>query len=242
MTVALSLYMLLFSILCYGRTRVWHNSETLWTNVIKQYPHRIIKAYNNLGNYYFEHSDLDKAYQNYNEAIHLRTKDPQVYCNMASLLGAKKQYKLSLDYYDESLKLDSNDALTYMDRAITYSVMGRFDLAINDYRHSSRIKPNSEKLFWNIAFTYLNAHQFDSAISYYNHLIWINPANSGYYHYRGVAEYDKGSVKQAMNDFNQDLLIAPHDSECMFYLSITYNRLSDFKTAYKYAQMAQSAQ
>ena len=237
-----SLYMLLFSILCYQRTFVWHNSETLWSEVIKQYPHRVTKAYNNLGNYYFEIRDINKAYQNYSEAIKLGTEDPQVYCNMGSLLGAKGQFKLSLEYYAAALKRDSNDAFTYLDRAITYSAMGRYDLAVKDYRVSSRINPNSEILLRNIAFTYLNAHEFDSAIDYYTRVIQINPTNSGYFHYRGVAEYDKGSIKPAMADFKQNLLIAPHDSECMFYLSIAYNRVSDFKNAYKYAEMAQNAQ
>ena len=240
-TIACSLYVLLFSILCYERTLVWHNSETLWAEVIKQYPHRVTKAYNNLGNYYFEQRNLDKAYENYNEAINLETEDPQVYCNMGSLLGAKAQYKLSLKYYAMALKIDSNDALTYLDRAITYSAMGQYDLAVKDYRKSSSLNPNSEILLRNIAFTYLNAHQFDSAISYYTRVIQINPNNSGYFHYRGVAEFDNGAIKPAMDDFKQNLVIAPHDSECMFYLSIGYNRISDFKNAYRYALMAQSA-
>jgi protein O-mannosyl-transferase len=241
-TAIASIYMLFFAFLCYERTFVWHNSETLWSDVIRQYPHRIIKAYNNLGNYYFAHTDLDKAYDNYKEAIELKTGDPQVYCNMGSLLGAKKEYKASLFYYTEALKIDSNDAVTYLDRAITYSAMGRYDLAINDYKRSSAINPNSEILIRNIAFTYLNAHQFDSAITYYTRVIQINPDNPGYFHYRGVAKFDKGDVKPAMDDFMQNLKIAPHDSECMFYISIAYNRNSDFNNAYKYAQMAQQAQ
>jgi len=239
--IGTSLYMLLFSVLCYGRTLVWHDSETLWIEVNKQYPHRIVKAYNNLGNYYFEHRDLDKAYDNYKEAIDLKTGDPQVYCNMGTLLGAKQQYKLSLEYYGVALQIDSNDALTYLDRAITYSAMGQYGLAIKDYRTSAKINPNSEILFRNIAYTYLNAHQFDSAINYYTQVIKINPTNPDYFHYRGVAEFDKGAVEPAMNDFKQNLVIAPHDSECMFYLSISYNRISDFNNAYKYAQMAQNA-
>ena len=88
----------------------------------------------------------------------------------------------------------------------------------------------------------MNAHQFDSAIDYYTRIIQINPTSSGYFHYRGVAEFDAGSIQTAMQDFNQNLRFAPHDSECMFYLSIAYNRLSDFNNAYKYAQMAQNAQ
>lgn len=164
---ASSLYVLLFCILCYERTLVWHDSGTLWTEVIKQYPHRIVKAYNNLGNYYFSRRDLDEAYENYKEAIDLKTGDPQVYCNMGTLLGVKKDYSQSLAYYALALKIDSNDALTYLDRAITYSAMGQYDLAIKDYRTSARLNPNSEILVRNIAYTYLNAHQFDSAIYYY---------------------------------------------------------------------------
>ncbi len=241
-TVVISLYLLCFTFLCYERTLVWHNSETLWSEVIKQYPHKIVKAYNNLGNYYFEQADLDNAYSNYKEAIDLKTGDPQVYCNMGSLLGAKKEYQLSLRYYTVALKIDSNDAVTYLDRAITYSAMGNYQLAISDYRRSSYLNPNSEVLLRNIGFTYLNAHLFDSAIFYYNRVILINPANPGYFHYRGVAEFDKGAVKPAMDDFMQNLRIAPHDSECMFYLSVAYNRQSDFKNAVKYARMAQDAQ
>jgi tetratricopeptide (TPR) repeat protein len=248
-TVGLSLYMLLFSVLCYGRTLVWHDSGTLWTDVIEKYPHRIVNAYNNLGNYYFEQfkntpsdNSLDKASDNYNEAINLKTEDPQVYCNMGSLMGAKGKYDMSLKYYSLALKLDSNDAITYVDRAITYSAMGKYDLAVKDYRRSAGLNPNSEILIRNIAFTYLNAHQFDSAIYYYTRVIKINPNNSGYFHYRGVAEFDEGNIKPAMNDFMQDLQINPHDSECMFYVSIAYNRAGDFNNAYKYAQMAQRGQ
>ena len=239
---AVSVYIVFFAYLCYQRTLVWHNSQTLWSDVIKKYPHRIVKAYNNLGNYYFQHADLDNAYDNYKEAINLKTGDPQIYCNMGSLMGAKKDYKSSLAYYAEAIKIDSNDPNNYLDRAITYSAMGRYDLAINDYRRSSKANPNSEILIRNIAFTYLNAHLFDSAITYYNRAIQINPVNPGYFHYRGVAEFDKGDAKTAMGDFIHNLQIAPHDSECMFYMSIVYNRASDFPNAYKYAQMARSAQ
>jgi len=41
-----------------------------------------------------------------------------------------------------------------------------------------------------------------------------------------------------MDDFMRDLQINPHDSECMFYISIAYNRIGDFNNAYKYALMA----
>jgi protein O-mannosyl-transferase len=239
---AVSLFTLFLAFVCYQRTFVWHNSETLWTDVVDKYPNRIVEAYNSLGNYYFAHRDIDKAYVNYQEAINLKMDDPKVYCNMGILMRAKKQYKAALDYYSLSLKIDSNDAITYADRGIVYATIGKFDLAMNDFRRSLHLNPYSEALLGNIAFTYLNAKQFDSAIVYYTRVIEINSANSNYYHYRAVAEYQNGAIKPAIDDFIQNLRIAPHDSECMYYLSVIYNRANDFDNAIKYAQMAENAQ
>jgi tetratricopeptide (TPR) repeat protein len=104
-----------------------------------------------------------------------------------------------------------------------------------------KINPYSEALLGNMAFTWLNEKQYDSAIAYYSRVIEINPQNPGYFHYRAVAEYGNGAVKPAITDFMQNLRMAPHDSECMYYLSVIYNRANDFNDAYKYGQMALNA-
>ncbi len=247
-SVISSLYLLLFSGLCYERTLVWHDSQTLWTDVIEKYPHRVVKAYNNLGNYYFKEfqkstseDDYQKAYENYKNAIDLKVADPQLYCNMGSLLGAKKNYTLSMQYYTSALAIDSNDAMTYLDRGVTYSAMEKYDLAIKDYEHSLKLNPNSEISYRNIAFAFWTIHRFDSAIKYYNKVIEINPTNPEYFHNRGVALYNTGVVQPAINDFIQVIKLDQGNGESMFYLAVAYNRISDFNNAYKYAEMAVNA-
>jgi protein O-mannosyl-transferase len=238
----ISIYILFLTLVCHKRTFVWHNSETLWTDVIKQYPFRIGIAYNNLGNYYLENGELDKAYNNYQEAIKLQINDPEVYREMGLLMCDKKQYDSALNYYTIAIKIENNFATAYMDRGIVYAKEGRYALAINDYKRTASLNPYSEALLQNIAFTYLKAEQYDSSIAYYNRLIQINPAPKGYFLCRGVAKYYKGDIKPALEDLMQSLHMAPHDSTCMYYLSMSYNHIGDFDNAYKYAQMAKNSQ
>jgi protein O-mannosyl-transferase len=238
-----SVYMLFLTVTCYERTSIWHNSETLWTDVIEKYPHRVVEAYNSIGLYYFIHHEFEQAYDNYQEAIKLGTENAHVYCNMAVLMYDKKQYDSALDYYTESLNIDSSNADIYTDRGYIYFMKGRTNFAINDYKHALNIEPNSntEFLLQGIAKMYSVAQQYDSAITYYNRVIQINPNNADYFNCRGKAEYYNGTLKPALMDFLQNLTLAPNDAECMYYLSKIYNSLNDFNNAYKYAQMAQNA-
>jgi protein O-mannosyl-transferase len=238
-----SVYLLFFAYRCYERTLVWHNSETLWTDAIEEYPNRISMAYVNLGlYYYFNHRGFDLVYDNYLEALKLDSYDPKVYCDLGLLMWDKNLHDSAIDCFTEAIKVDSNYAPAYMERGTGYAKMGKYNLAIQDYWHSSRLNPYSEALLENIAYTWLKAGQFDSSIIYYNRLIRINPSLYGYYHCRGIAKYHIGNINSAIDDFKQNLQMDPHDSECMYYLSMAYKRKDDYNNAYKYAQLAQNAQ
>ncbi len=237
-----SVYILLLGFRCYERTLVWHTSETLWTDVIHQYPHKINIAYHHLGHYYFHHDDLINAYYNYWEAINLKIYDARAYRVMGVIMCSRKQYDSALYCYKVAVAEDSNLTETYLDRGLCYSIIGNYTLAIKDYKRYARVIAPTDVVLGDIAFSYLNSKQFDSAVTYYSRAIQMNPSNPNYFHYRGAAEFDMGALKPAMDDFIQNIRMAPHDSECMFFLALAYTRLKDFNSAYHYAQMAQNAQ
>ncbi len=237
-----SIYIIFLAVLCYQRTYVWHNSETLWTDVINKYPRRISVAYDNLGVYHLYHGDMDEACSDFRESIKLAVHYAEPYRNLGLIMSNNNKLDSALYCYTEAIKDDNNYELAYMDRGIVYSKMGRYDFAMQDYKRALRLDTNSTSLLQNMAFTYLKAGQYDSAISYYTRLIQNNPNLYGYFHFRGISEFYKGDLNPAMNDFMHTLQIAPHDSESMYYLSITYRRIRDFDNALKYAEMAINAQ
>ena len=231
----------IFAYLCQDRTKVWHNTRTLWEDVIKKYPLQVETSYKNLGNYYADRNQFDSAYDNYKVLADIHSRDAGVYSNLANIYGLRKQFDTSLAYYTKAIKLDSNNFDVYLDRAITYSMMGKFNLALNDYNRAYKIDPNSEKLLENRAYTYLSAKQYQNSINDYTRLVNINPDKITNYFNRGVAESNSQMPQAALNDFMKQLSVTPNDASCLFDLSVVYDQLKDYPNALNYAAKAKQA-
>lgn len=225
--------------LCRERTKVWHSTQTLWQNVIQQYPLRVETAYKNLGNFYAERNQYDSAFAEYKVLDDIHSTDAGVYSNLANIYAIRGQFGKSLQYYSHALKLNNKLFDVWLDMAITYSRMDSFDLAIKDYNYAYSLDPKSEQLLFNRGNTYLNVKDYDKAIADFNTAISINPDRAQYYLYRGIAETDKKDLQAALNDFLRDLSMEPDNADCLFNLSIVYNQLQDYNNALNYALRAQ---
>jgi tetratricopeptide (TPR) repeat protein len=228
--------------ICDGRTRIWHDSETLWKNVIKNHPGEWETPYVNMGQYYVDKGQMDSAFDSYDELVKMHTNIPEVYRNLANIYAMRKQYDASIQLYAYAIKYDSTGSGdTYLDRAVTYSIMGKPNLAIKDYNYAYSKDTNSEKILVNRSYTYLSMGQYDMAIKDYSHLIRINPAEASYYFRRGIAEANKGMVDKAINDYTKSLSIQANNSECMYDLSIAYQSVNNIPNALNFALKAKQA-
>lgn len=87
---------LVLGYLCYERTFAWHNSETLLSDAVEKYPFKrdpdrtydpvnhgiALLSYKWLGNYYLDMGNPDKALENYNVLVTLRSADKHVLDNI----------------------------------------------------------------------------------------------------------------------------------------------------------------
>ncbi|HTA27079.1 MAG TPA: tetratricopeptide repeat protein [Bacteroidia bacterium] len=258
----IAVYSCLFAYLCQARTEVWHSTKTLWSDVIKKYPatidtvykadhsqyvihvHQGVEtAYKNLGNYYVQDKtppDYDSAYMNYVVLENIKSKDAGVYSNLGNIWAIRNNFKKSLEGYTHSLSLDSKNFDTYLDRAITYSRMGYNDSAMRDYNHAFHMDSNNQKLLENRGYTYLDGvKDYNAAIADYNRLIAIDPNNHDYYFKRGIAEFNLGKMKEAIDDFLRELNANPKNNGCLFDLSLSYKAEKQYTKAIEYAQKAE---
>lgn len=231
--------------LCYDRTKVWHNTKTLWQDVIAKYPYRVQTSYKNLGNFYADLGPMnfayyDSAYTNYETLVKINMADAGTYSNIANIYGLRKQYDSALICYSKALKLDSTNFDAHLDRAITLSMMKRYDIALKDYNYAYKLQPLNEKLLENRASTYINAGQYVNAVADYTALIKVNPDKPNTYLDRGAAEWDAGDYKNAMTDFVYYNKIEPNNGQCLFDMAVTCEKMKDYKKALEYAQMAKS--
>lgn len=252
----------MWAYLCQARTLVWHNTKTLWQDVIKKYPasadtvynpvtkqavvhtHQGVEtAYKNLGNYYVQNlnpPNYDSAYMNYEMLERINTKDAGVYTNLGNIWAIRGNIQKSEEEYTKSLKIDSSSFNTYLNRGITYSKLGKNDLAIADFNHAYRLDSTNQSLYENRALTYLNGTKnYTGAIADYNRLIAIDPNNPQYFKYRGASKLNMGMVKESIDDFNKALNLSPKDGETMYDLSLAYKIEKSYDEAITYAEKAQ---
>lgn len=69
------------SILTYKRNQVWHDSETLWKDVLQKYPQAYL-AYNNLGVYYCTKGKFKDAITVQLKALQLLPENAEAHFNL----------------------------------------------------------------------------------------------------------------------------------------------------------------
>ncbi len=236
--VAITGLSLMFAVLCYGRTKVWHNPETFWTDVIAKSNMHSQLPYIDLGNYYADSGKYDKAYPEYTLLVRLDVKDAGIFRNLAMIYGLRKQFDSSLYCFAQAIKYDSTDASIYDNRGVTYANLGKLELALKDFTKAYSLDTTQDGTLAQMASVCMDLGQFNKAVTEYDKLISHKPQEPAFYLYRGKAYLNGGNAAMTVKDCLHVLDLQPNNGECMYYLSVAYDRLSDEQDALNYALKA----
>lgn len=247
--------LIVFAILCvwltFERTKVWKNSDVLWTDAIKKFPDSEA-SYRNRGSYLINKKaydlgekkvgemEIDRALEDFNISIHLNPNSAKVFTNRANIFGLKGRFDLALADYSKAIELDSTDEQTFFNRAVTYSMMKNFDKAIKDYTTAIIMKPDFTSAKKSRGYVYVDAREYDKAIVDLNEVIPLDPSNANNYFYRGTAFYNNGNFSKALEDYNTTLQLNPENSGAYFNRSMANKSLGKFKDALNDALKAKS--
>jgi tetratricopeptide (TPR) repeat protein len=224
--------------MCYERTFVWHNPETFWTDVINKSHETSQLPYLNLGDYYADSAKYDKAYAPYVTLLKLHTDQPGVYRNLGNIYGMRHQFDSSLYCFGMALKYDSTDATIWDNRGVTYANLGKFDLAIKDFNKSYALDTTQDGVLIQRASMLAQLGQYNESYKAYTTLIRRQPKEPSFYMLRGNALLNGGNPEMAVKDYLHLLEMQPANGECMYDLSLAYDKLGDEKDALDYAVKA----
>lgn len=162
------------------------------------------KAYNYLGNYYFDANEIEKALSNYEKVISLNPTDK---ANLAKAHIGRASCKFRQNQLDEvfkdcnkAIELDSTYTDAYLNRGICYAIKNEHDKAVSDYtRYLLANKTNAQAFTWRgVSLNKLN--KYNDALQDFNAAIGIN-ANSGECYYnRSLSYRGLGNTTQAQDD------------------------------------------
>jgi len=122
---------------------VWHDSETLWSQVIRHEPWST-EAHNNRASYYYDQGDYQNALADYDAAL-----------SYAPPVGAEHATKRRSAYFN--------------DRAITYVQLGKLAEAVADASEAIRLRPDAADYYQNRSNMYRRLGMAEAAAADWQH-------------------------------------------------------------------------
>jgi tetratricopeptide (TPR) repeat protein len=245
---------LLFAVIClvltYQRTKIWKNSDTLWTDAIKKYPNS--DAYHSRASYLVNKNAIDinqknnveneykRALTDFSNSIKLNPNNADVFTGRANIYGLKGQFNLALSDYNKSIALDNKNANTYFNRAGAYNLMKQYEKAIDDYNTTLVLNPQLISAKENRSQIYSTIGNYTNAIIDLNELILLTPNNADYYFYRSFAYVKLNNYTAALTDNTISLQLNPDNAVAYLNRSYIYRNLGKFDNALNDAMKAQN--
>ena len=188
--------LLVFGIITFQRTKVWNNSETLWTDAIKHFPDAPVPR-TNRANYLISTSTGVKDKVRQNEMLQIALED----CNVA-------------------LKTNANHAKGYENRQNIYLRLNKDTLALADANSLIRLEPRNRLGYYTKGSVYQRFNMPDSALVSFNKCLEINPNTDFALNNRGSILFNNyQKYNEALADFNRAIQLNPSGD---YYLNRSY--------------------
>ncbi len=209
------------SVKAYAQSKVWTNTETLFSNVIVEYPDASHVAYNNLGNVYRMQNQMDKAVDAYRKGLVVR-EHPKVLSNLGATLrkmgdrdGARKAFTRAFE-----LNPASRDA--HFGMGLLLSDEGRYAESIAEYELALKDDPLYEEAYTNLCVTYMKSNDFKAAAEACRKGLLINPYFPEARYNLALALTQDGDFPGAVTEYERLISSVPQFIPARLNLSLLY--------------------
>lgn len=176
------------------------------------------------GNELYKEGKYAEALPLFQNFIKENPKQFQVGINLGNCYIQLKEYENAIDAFKKVLEgfKSENPNLSGNEKAATicasigeaYSAMNNLEEASTYYKQSMTIYPPKDAaVAYNVAEILFNGGMTDQAIEYYNLAASLKPEMAIYYSKLGYAFLNKGDYKQAIENFEKFIKLAPDDPQ-----------------------------
>lgn len=189
-----SISILIYAFLTYNQVKIWENTGTLWTHVLKYYDKTTL-PFGNRANYYRDKKMYKEALSDYASAIKLK-EDAQTFNSRARLYfdtagNDTTTLKLALSDYNKAISMKNDDGEFWINRGATYARLGNLEQALANIDQGLKLKP-------------------DHANGYLNRFV-LNNVMAGRFPRNSVEELT--FIEKALNDITKYQQFKPYESD-----------------------------
>ena len=164
------------------RNFTWKNEESLWIDCIDKYPN-LFRPHHNLGRYYGDQNNNEKAIELYEKALTLRatntkTEKAITYFNLGAIYFRQKEFEKAKDYYLKALEIDPCCQGAHNNLAIILAATNKNYKEIhNELQKAIACEPASMKARSNIGILLVKMGKIDEGIIEIKKALIIDPYN-----------------------------------------------------------------
>lgn len=200
--LVLAVVMLVFCYMANDRSRVWNNSESLWTDVINKYP-QSATAYKNRGNFYGENGNSAAALKDYSKLLSMQTNDAEVYNNLGNIYADQGKLPASIDAYSKAITLRPDYVNAYTNRGISYNAMNQGEKAIDDFTKAIELNGKNASLLAQRGYTFYTMGKYQEAVTDFSRATELQPDHAAAYYCRGLSYYELKDQAAALSDLQK---------------------------------------
>jgi protein O-mannosyl-transferase len=241
----------------------WKDSNTIWTDVMRKYPKKVVLSYVNRGQYLrrrgqylrnqkqvaLAQADLDTAFADFNMAIQLQPKYHLSYLNRGNIYFDRGENDKALADYSKVLeilgpidlkkRIDPAAAGALSNRGAIYSRKGMVKEALADLDLALKINPKDQNTWNNRAVTHFDMGDYPKAIIDFTEFMKFNPNSGGPINARGVCYMRINKWKESLADFDRAIQLEPNNGAFYSNRAIAQANLGNKAAALADAQKAQ---
>lgn len=204
--------LVIFGILTWQQTAVYHDLITLYTTTLALNPSCWMAHYN-LGIALRDRGESDQAITHYRQAIALRSGYAEAHYNLGRLLADKGEFNDAVDQYEAALAINPDDAEAHNNLGATFVEQGRIDDAIAHYQKALAILPDYAEASCNLADVLLSKGDMDGAIVHYLKCVAVLPDRADAQYNLASALFRKGRIDDAIVHYKEALTVGSHNAD-----------------------------
>lgn len=225
-----AIYLAVLGAVTWNRTRVWKNSETLFSDVIRKYPKSSI-AYNNLGLYYREKNQNEKAIAAYGKSIEINPSGYLSYNNRGETYFDLGMVDHALEDMNQAIKLKPDYGKALSNRGAALGSKKQYELAQIDLDKAISLDAGNLKAWSNRALVYYSLGNFEKASQDLTSCLLIKPDDTDILNLRALCFGRLNKNQEALADFNKSIRINPKAGAYYQNRSYLFYKLGDSQAA-----------
>lgn len=184
------------------RIQVWNSSQTVWSDVIKNYP-AFYLSYNMRGIASSFTGDFDNAISDLTMATQLKPEMKDSYFNLATVEAMRQNHQKVIEWATIAISKDEGYAAAYNKRG-TSKLALRDDLAaLNDLKYAVELEPDELNFNSDLGRGFKTVGNSGRAIQYFDKAVEGDPSNGYYRFLRAVTYFDLNQNQKACTELIQ---------------------------------------